>query len=198
MTIGEFRLPSFRRVLGVKLRTEKRLCRNFSGGGSHFFVKFRWFLSQKVSLLVNFFFSDSPICRFLSSFSPLLHLPVLRITLSLPHAALAPRRSRLTPPSRHIALASRRHRVTLHNMTKPGRKDNSEEDMVYSTLWIQASIILHCFCLDHELGNMQEDAFYTEGKDFEKAQREAKAAQEEAGGAQATWARGTTTWAGRS
>jgi hypothetical protein len=63
---------------------------------------------------------------------------------------------------------------------------NSEEDVVYSTLWIQACIILHCFCLDHELGNMQED-FYTEGKDFEKAQhkaqrqaqREARAAQEQ-------------------
>jgi hypothetical protein len=35
---------------------------------------------------------------------------------------------------------------------------NSEEYVVYSTLWIQACIILHCFCLDHELGNMQEDS----------------------------------------
>jgi hypothetical protein len=53
-------------------------------------------------------------------------------------------------------------------------KVNSEDHVQYVNLWIQACIILHSFCMDHELGNLQQDVFYQQGIAMERVQRESQ------------------------
>lgn len=48
---------------------------------------------------------------------------------------------------------------------------HSKDDIVYVTGWINACIILQCFCIDQEL-NLQRD-FLTDGRNWERAQQEA-------------------------